>query len=326
MRKLVSLIAASAIILSLSGCVATDGNSLAADLAAVKPACEAYPTLSESGISGVTVGKGSGLVPAISVAKAVSGGEVTSRIITPGKGLKFTGNQSVAMEYAVANAANGKIFESTKFDGSDSITRFMKAGGSIDFCRMMSGLQEGGTVVAYLPPKLAHESKGIAEAGVGASDGLLFLLRLTKVFLSKAVGTVKPQQTGFPSVVRAVNGQPGVTFLKTAAPKTQKTATLIQGKGAKLKLGQNIMVHYSGFTWSTKSQFDSSWTRGEPASFKLEKGSLIAGFVDALVGKTIGSQIITIIPPDKGYGAQEQSSIPANSTLIFVIDILGATG
>jgi peptidylprolyl isomerase len=83
------------------------------------------------------------------------------------------------------------------------------------------------------------------------------------------------------------------------------------------------VVHYSGFLWNEGTQFDSSWENGQPAEFEVAEGSLISGFVKALVGQKVGSQVVAIIPPSEGYGDQGNDSIPANSTLVFVVDILG---
>ena len=60
---------------------------------------------------------------------------------------------------------------------------------------------------------------------------------------------------------------------------------------------------------------------GEPASLTLD--GVVEGFAQALEGQTVGSQIMVVVPPEFGYGDAAQASIPANSTLVFVIDILG---
>jgi len=87
-----------------------------------------------------------------------------------------------------------------------------------------------------------------------------------------------------------------------------------------------VTVHYTGYIWETGEVFDSSWESGKPAQFQLAEGQLIKGFIKAIEGQTVGSQVITVLPPAEGYGDAAQGSIPANSTLIFVIDILGANG
>jgi peptidylprolyl isomerase len=99
-------------------------------------------------------------------------------------------------------------------------------------------------------------------------------------------------------------------------------AETILGKGEPIAIGDTVVLQYSGWTWEGE-QFDSSWERGAPASFTVASEGLIEGFVRALDGATVGSQVIAVIPPELGYGDTAQGAIPAGSTLIFVIDILG---
>ena len=83
-------------------------------------------------------------------------------------------------------------------------------------------------------------------------------------------------------------------------------------------------VTHSVDNWNTGEIFDSSWQRGAPATFPTD--GVIQGFRDALVGQTVGSQVIAIIPPDLGYGPQggtPDGSIGAEDTIVFVVDILG---
>ena len=69
--------------------------------------------------------------------------------------------------------------------------------------------------------------------------------------------------------------------------------------------------------------FDESYSQ-EPATFTLADGQLIAGWVKGLKGVKLGSRVMLIIPPSLGYGAQGGGQdIPPNSTLVFVIDVLG---
>ena len=323
MRKFLAAAAAAISLFGLSGCSALSSPTLESDVAGIKPACEEFTT--GDAASKITVTPVAGSAPMVNIPSGISSDKIETKVASEGKGIKFTGNQLVTLEYIGLNAGTNKAFQTSKFDGSDMASEYIKAGSQLDFCHALSGVREGSTVAVFIPASIAHNGKGITELGVGPKDSIVFVFKLVKVYLPRALGSEQPQQAGFPSVVRAVSGQPGVTFLKTDAPTTQKTSVLIQGHGELLKLGQAITVHYTGFVWSTKVKFDSSWDNGQPAQFKLDSASLIPGFVDALKGQRVGSQIITIIPPDKAYGAQEQQQIPANSTLIFVIDILGAT-
>jgi peptidylprolyl isomerase len=132
---------------------------------------------------------------------------------------------------------------------------------------------------------------------------------------------------GQPTVKLAKNGAPTITVPKTAAPTKLESTTLIKGKGATIKSGDELMMQYTGALWSNGKVFDSSWTAGQPLVGAMTTGQLINGWVTGLVGKTIGSQVLLVIPPADGYGNKAQgTTIPANSTLVFVVDVLGKVG
>jgi peptidylprolyl isomerase len=126
-------------------------------------------------------------------------------------------------------------------------------------------------------------------------------------------------------VVTTPDGIPGITIPKTAPPSDLKIAQLVLGSGEIVELGQLVTLHYSGFLWDNSEKFDSSWDAGRPAQFPLQEGGLIEGFLDAVVGQPVGSQVIAIIPPAQGYGESGSGSIPPGATLVFVIDILGTS-
>jgi len=102
----------------------------------------------------------------------------------------------------------------------------------------------------------------------------------------------------------------------------------IQGTGPQVKKGQKVSVQYSGWLCNDASKtFDSSWDKGEPFSFTVGGSEVIPGWDEGIEGQKVGSQLLLVVPPDKGYGKEgSPPSIPGNATLVFVVDILGATG
>lgn len=311
--------AALAALVSLSGCSAT--NEADAVFSGVKQVCKNYST--GSAADSIKVEGEKGAVPTVSFATPLTSDKVETKVISEGTGPKITGDQLAEFEFVGVNAGTGKVFQATKFDGTDKVSQYLKAGGSPDFCAALAGVREGSRVAVLFPAKVAHQNQGIADLEIGKNDGIVFMFDITKVFLPYAVGDEQAAQSGMPTVVRATNGQPGVTIPKTDAPKTLKISTLIKGRGAEVKADQTVEVHYSGFLWSDGTQFDSSWENGQPVDFPLTKGSLIDGFLEALIGQKVGSQVLAVIPPEKAYGNQDNGAIPAGSTLVFVIDILG---
>ena len=85
-------------------------------------------------------------------------------------------------------------------------------------------------------------------------------------------------------------------------------------------------MQYRGQLWKDGSEFDASWTSGSATASPIGVGSVIPGWDKTLVGQTVGSQVLLVIPPDKGYGASgnAQAGIKGTDTLVFVVDILDA--
>lgn len=94
------------------------------------------------------------------------------------------------------------------------------------------------------------------------------------------------------------------------------------GTGAEAKPGQTVTVHYTG--WLTNGQkFDSSVDRGKPFSFRLGAGQVIQGWDSGVAGMKVGGKRKLTIPPALGYGNRSIGPIPAGSTLIFEVELLG---
>ena len=99
------------------------------------------------------------------------------------------------------------------------------------------------------------------------------------------------------------------------------TEDMTLGSGGAVKSGDTISVHYIGrLTDGTK--FDSSYDRGEPITFTVGSGGIIKGFDSGVVGMQVGGKRKLTIPPELGYGAQESGAIPANSTIIFEVELV----
>ncbi len=106
----------------------------------------------------------------------------------------------------------------------------------------------------------------------------------------------------------------------TQADDLQITDTQV-GDGAEAVSGKKISVHYTG-TLTNGTKFDSSVDRGTPFEFTLGSGQVIQGWERGFTGMKVGGKRKLVIPPALGYGASPQGSIPANSTLIFEVELL----
>lgn len=263
--------------------------------------------------------------PAASYPTPLTSKKIETKVVVEGKGIKFTGGQSIEMEYEIYNAGTGAFIQGSSFNGTDFASQFSRPDEKPDFCNALAGTREGSRVAMLFPPAFAHNSLGIPEMKVAATDALIFIFDLRKVYLHQAAGDAQLPESGMPNVVFTTDGIPGLSIPKFDPPAETRVSTLIKGRGDKVKEDQVVTINYSGFVWDSGVKFESTWDNGEPTQFQASQGQLIPGFLKALIGKPIGSRVLAVIPPKEAYGSQEQGSIPANSTLIFVIEILGAT-
>jgi FKBP-type peptidyl-prolyl cis-trans isomerase len=94
---------------------------------------------------------------------------------------------------------------------------------------------------------------------------------------------------------------------------------MVQGEGPKPTADDTVTTHYVG-TLIDGTEFDSSRKRGAPASFPLNK--VIPGWTEGLQLMSVGSTYRLFVPPDLAYGERGTGGIPANSTLIFEVELI----
>src|SRR5213083_589562 len=119
--------------------------------------------------------------------------------------------------------------------------------------------------------------------------------------------------------------KPSVSIPSDSAPPTSLgIEELAVGSGPEAAAGSDVDVHYVGVAWSTGRQFDASWDRGEPLSFRLGVGQVIPGWDQGVAGMRVGGRRRLTIPPDLAYGKRGAGGvIGPDETLVFVVDLVG---
>lgn len=112
-------------------------------------------------------------------------------------------------------------------------------------------------------------------------------------------------------------------FAKEKGVKTTESGLLYkvdkEGTGDAPKDSDTVVVNYKG-TLIDGKEFDNSYTRGEPLSFRLD--GVIPGWTEGLKHVKKGGKIKLVIPPELAYGKAGVPGIPANSTLVFDVELL----
>ncbi|MDR3116308.1 MAG: FKBP-type peptidyl-prolyl cis-trans isomerase [Bifidobacteriaceae bacterium] len=119
-------------------------------------------------------------------------------------------------------------------------------------------------------------------------------------------------------------GVPDVQIKRSKHPESFEVAELTTGTGPVVTSGSTIEVNYHGQIWQRLEVFDSSFYNEETVKFPIGVGSVIRGWDEGLVGKTVGSRVLLIIPPEYGYGKDGmlQAGIFPEDVLVFVVDII----
>ena len=129
-----------------------------------------------------------------------------------------------------------------------------------------------------------------------------------------------------------------IIFSKTYAIEAPSSLIIIDievGEGRTAVKGKELAVHYTGWLFDSNvdtkefcaakgKEFDSSLKRGMPFEIALGQGMVIQGWEEGLIGMKEDGKRCLVIPPSMGYGNHDMGNIiPANSTLIFEIILLG---
>jgi peptidylprolyl isomerase len=119
----------------------------------------------------------------------------------------------------------------------------------------------------------------------------------------------------------ALKTKPKVSIPSGPAPKKLVVKDLIKGTGPVAKPSSTVSVQYVGELYKGGKQFDASWNDGSGQPVSLPLSGVIKGWQQGIAGMKVGGRRELIIPPSLGYGSTAQKKIPANSTLVFVVDL-----
>jgi FKBP-type peptidyl-prolyl cis-trans isomerase len=309
------------------GVIAGCGSSASSSPAA---SSSASSSTSADTYTSVTATGDFGKAPTVTIPAKAGSGALYTKTLIQGTGPALTTSQSLLGNFVLYDwsGKTHKLIGSTYSDGVPTLFTGSLLPG---LETALEGQKVGSRVLAVIPPKDAFGTAGNSEIGVGANDTVVFVVDMVKSFdNNQGVPGVQTSDGGgaLPTVKAGATGKgPTITIPKTPAPKTLQVKTLIKGTGPVVKKGQYLVVQYTGVNYRTGKVFDSSWSRSEPWATQIGEGQVIKGWDTGLVGQTVGSRVLLVIPPADGYGSAGSSSagIKGTDTLVFAIDIISAS-
>jgi peptidylprolyl isomerase len=323
--------------------------TLAPALAVALTACGGDKTA--KGFDAVSISGSFGQAPAFGWKKQMAAGSATTKTLIDGTGAALAQGDHVLVNFAVGDTATDTT-PITTF-GNDTGAVGLQIGQVAPTQPQVLGDVFTTELINYVKAGVKVGSR-IAVAGsadkvfptiwselpqltynIGNEDGVVLVMDVVGVQSKPTVANeIKPPRW-VPSLNTSLGKVLSLNFggIPPLGGKL-RVATLVKGTGAPVQAGQTAAVQYLGQVYKAAKPFDESYstdrflyaqTGSNVDPNKAMELTVIKGWSEALVGIPVGSRVMIGIPPKLGYGKTAQGkTIPANSTLYFVVDVLGA--
>lgn len=320
-RTLIALPAAAALLLTLGACSSGDEEpdpTASGDPAAAVDVCDVP---GGDIVDQVDVTGELGAVPTLDYETGLATDETQRRLVVEGDGEEVPEGGTADVALTIINAASGQQLDQVGYDGDPVPLSSNPAGTLPGLAKSIGCVPVGSRVVTVVAPEDALGDQGAEQLGIAPGDSLIFVVDVLSIAPTRADGVDQEPQPGFPTVELDDDGRPTVTIPEDLEePADLQLEVLKLGDGPVVADGDTVTLQYHGVRFDTGEVFDESWPNG-PTSFATTQ--VVPGFSAALVGQTVGSQVVAVIPPALAYGEEESPDNPlSGQTLVFVIDIL----
>lgn len=330
LRRPAALISVPALLLTLAAC--GDGSQ--------EEFAKGFDAVSISGDVGAT--------PKFDWKKQMESAAEQTKTLVEGDGAKIADGDQVLVNFTIGNGFTEQVSLDTY---SDTVPGFVATVGAkagqpqlagdllTDFVaeRIKPGMTIGTrfAITAGVDKALKDYQTAFTAYDIGNADGLVFVVDLVGSVLDGPNGKEAAPAAWAPRLVEKKGVPSSLDFTGTPAPSDKlKVTTLIEGEGQPVSNGTVAVVNYLGQVYDGPKPFDASYPKDttltvlvgaktQPLQNSAAATPVIKGWSKGLVGVPAGSRVLIQIPPKLGYGKQKQKAIPANSTLYFVVDVLG---
>lgn len=329
LRRAAVLLLAPAIALTLTACGSSDAAK---------------------GFDAVGVSGDFGQAPKFDFKKDMTADDAETKTLITGDGATLADGDQVLVNFAVGDATTQKTPLTTY--GADSGAVGFQIGqaapsqpqvlGDVFIPELLKYIKSGVKVGSRIA--VAGQTEKVfpdlwstlpqLKVDIGNADGTVLVMDVVGVAKAPE-GATQKSPAWAPKIVEKKGKPASLNFAGTPKLGNKlQVATLTKGTGPAVVAGQSAAVQYLGQVYKGAKPFDESYstdrfffaatgTKYDPN--KAMTGSVIKGWMQGLVGVTVGSRILIGIPPALGYGKSGQPpTIPGNSTLYFVVDVLGA--
>jgi len=316
-RLLTAALVAAGIV--LAGCGSDDSSDSSSD---------SSPAGSGQGWDTTTVTGDVGTEATVTFDGAVTDSTQSTKVLSEGDGDTVEQGDSLILQTVIADGTTQKTVASSYNDHQPQVVSLSSQVQKL-FLDALTGKTVGSRVAVYAPAEDIFGASGNPQLGISQKDPIMIIFDLVGKPLDKPDGQQHAAPSWFPKIQKTKGVISSLDFAKTPKPDGKlHSAAVYDGTGAVVKKGQTVFARYLGQVYKGKKPFDENFDGDAPAGFQLTSGAsggVIAGWVKALVGQHVGSEVVMEIPPKDGYGAAQGHELQ-NETLVFVVDLLSIGG
>lgn len=326
MRRLAALLLVPALTLGAAAC--GDDDKTGGSDASPSASSSAPPRFAGVSMTGAaTANPAFGQAPDLKIPDGAPPPGLGAEVLTEGTGAVVSAQDLVNANYEGVSWSTKQVFDSSFERGEPA--EFYLESVIKGWTQGLAGKKVGSRVLLTIPGDLGYGAAG-KDPDIKSNETLVFVVDIIGTRPAYATGTAVPPNPDLPTVFTDGNKVVNMTFPEgKAAPATLAVQTLIEGTGTPVAATDQVEAQLLQWLWGSPTMLGSTWAGSGPTTLPLGQtdGSspVVASLTEALTGKKVGSRVMVVMPPDRGFGAagNPAQNIPANSTFVVVLDIVG---
>lgn len=283
---------------------------------------------SSSGLEGVSATGEVGEELKVTLTAPIESSKPQAEVLVEGEGDQLRTNDAALLHLYVGNGTSGKQAANT-YEAGPPVQVSATEGQLFQvILDEVVGQPSGSRVAITAPASDVWGDQGAPQLDISGDDSVAFVADIVSVqphdVLDGPQGTAVDPPADAPGIVEEDGKIVSFDWSKAPkkAPKQLTVIPLVTGDGPPAREASMVTFDYFGAVYGEDKPFDESFSR-EPVPFGVGVGGLIPAWDKVIPGLTLGSRVLIIAPPGDAYGDADQPNIPANSTLAFVVDVLG---
>ncbi|WP_460840774.1 FKBP-type peptidyl-prolyl cis-trans isomerase [Nocardioides marmoraquaticus] len=266
--------------------------------------------------------------PEVTIEAPLEISESSSWTAEEGDGDEVGPSSTTILGLTIVNGQSGEVAISTYDEGQAPQEVDLTQQVFPSLVQGLVGQNAKSRVVIASTAEDAYGPDGSPQIGLDAGDPVVIVADVLSTDPADVLDAPEGQEEDVPRAAPQLQESDGVpsgfTVPRQDPPTKPRLYTLVEGEGPEITDPDRVTVNYLGQVWGGDEPFDDSYSRGEPTTFSIGLGRVIPAWDRLLQGVPEGSRVVLVCPPDLAYGAAGQGEdIPPNSTLVFVVDVLG---